>query len=284
MPRLLQARKHHDPQRIPLQRHPVRRIHAHAGRAAARRIETRLHALRQIRRIARRQPTAAVHQRRGDRPRIRLPKQGDRLRAQEGQGLRRPLHRRRPVHTAHAHAQIRHQKQRRARRLLELQHAGRSHHRRNRRQARHHRRHHRQRHRHRHHRQHRHRQGTRQRRQLQRRPQPSRAVQNQHRRQQHRAQPQRRRLRHHHKLLRQRHAVAHRQHRQNPRHRRPTAHRQRDQPADPPPRHRTLQWRLRIHRRPHRQSRQGQRRSRPRRTLPRVRHHQGLEDRDGQLH
>ena len=52
----------------------------------------------------------------------------------------------------------------------------------------------------------------------------------------------------------------------------------------PPTGHRTVQRHLRKRRRPRRQRRQGQRRPRPHRTLPRVRHHQGLQDLDGELH
>lgn len=90
---------------------------------------------------------------------------------------------------------------------------------------------------------------------------------------------------HDHRMLRQQHAVEDRGHRQAARHRRPPIRRvRRKPPAHPPTGHRTVQRHLRKRRRPHRQRRQGQRQPRPHRTLPRVRHHQGIQDLDGELH
>ena len=71
MPRLLQARQHQHPQRIPVQRHPVRRLRAIARRAAARRQQTAMPVVREIRRLPRLPATPPVRQRQGDRPRIR---------------------------------------------------------------------------------------------------------------------------------------------------------------------------------------------------------------------
>lgn len=285
MPRILQARQHGHPQRIPVQRHPVRRLRAIARRAAARRQQTTMPVVREIRRLPRLTATPPVGQRQGDRPRIRLPEPSHRLRDQKRQGLRRPLRRRQLLYPAHAHDQIRHQKLGRARRLLAVHAAGRRHQGRNRRQARHHRHQRRQQLRRRQHRQRRHRQGTQQHRQLQRRPRPHHPEQDQPRRQQHRPQPRRRRHHHDHRMLRQQHAMEDRGHRQAARHRRPPIHRvRRRPPTHPSTGHRTVQRHLRDRRRPHRQRRQGKRRQGPTRHLPRVRHHQGQQDIDGELH